>query len=43
MELLESVLEKERWAKRRSVDECVFDNRWPTAEHQAEEVGPNSR
>ncbi len=25
------MLEKERWAKRRSVDECVFENRWPTA------------
>jgi 5,6-dimethylbenzimidazole synthase len=37
------MLEKERWANRRSVDECVFENRWPTAELQAEEVGPNSR
>lgn len=23
------MLEKERWAKRRAVDECVFENRWP--------------
>jgi 5,6-dimethylbenzimidazole synthase len=37
------MLEKERWAKRRSVDEYVFENRWPTADPQAEEVGPNSR
>lgn len=37
------MLEKERWANRRSVDECVFENRWPTADHQAEEVGPNFR
>ncbi|HEX8827108.1 MAG TPA: 5,6-dimethylbenzimidazole synthase [Xanthobacteraceae bacterium] len=25
------MLEIERWAKRRSVDECVFENRWPAA------------
>lgn len=33
------MLEKERWAKRRSVDECVSENRWPSADHQAEEDG----
>ena len=36
------MLETERWAKRRSMDECVFENVWPSSE-DCREASPEGR
>ncbi|QGZ64198.1 5,6-dimethylbenzimidazole synthase [Paraburkholderia acidisoli] len=34
------MLEMERWAERKALDDCVFENRWPTADGDATAPSP---